>query len=106
MNKPTKQSTTYTGNEIAWGPKLAVDGNTNGDPSKESSSCTHTNKKKWSYWRVDLGDSFSVQNVVLYNRYNFRELIFRMHWYFFLLLDMMRMVIKTILADFMTNRCD
>ena len=89
-----------------------IDGNiygniySDGDPSQRSSSCTHTNKKKWSYWRVDLGDSFSVQNVVLYNRNNFRELIFRMHWYFFLLLDMMRMVIKTILADFMTNRCD
>jgi hypothetical protein len=57
----TKQSS------VAWGgaSARAVDGNTAGNFG--SGSCTHTNFEK-AWWAVDLGDTYQIEKVVLWNR--------------------------------------
>jgi len=48
------------------GPSLAVDGNKNRDYSQ--GSCIHTNLENDPWWRVDLGASLPVAEVVIVNR--------------------------------------
>jgi len=62
QNKPTKQSSTDFGASSA----RAVDGNTEGDFKHES--CTHTKKTLYAWWRVDLQRSYSIKDVIVYNR--------------------------------------
>ena len=62
LGKPTKQSSTH-GNA---GPSRAVDGNRNSN--FDSSSCTHTQSKKGSWWQVDLEAIYEIRDVVITNR--------------------------------------
>ena len=58
----TKQSTTDHGGNS----ERAVDGNR--DPKWEHSSCTHTNKQDYPWWRVDLERYITVHAVRIVNR--------------------------------------
>jgi hypothetical protein len=44
----------------------AIDGNT--DPTYGDGSITHTNGEAGGWWEVDLGDSFFLRRIVLWNR--------------------------------------
>lgn len=44
----------------------AIDGNT--DPNYGGGSITHTNGEAGGWWEVDLGDSFFLRRIVLWNR--------------------------------------
>ncbi|XP_051728528.1 uncharacterized protein si:ch73-359m17.2 isoform X7 [Ctenopharyngodon idella] len=57
------QSSTYPQGGDA---QRAVDGNRNSDSRK--GSCTHTNPEFNPWWRVDLGNVYSVSNVTITNR--------------------------------------
>ena len=62
FNQPTDQvSVSYGG--VA---SRAVDGNNNTDWSR--GSCMHTEEEKDPWWRVDLGASVPVAEVVIVNR--------------------------------------
>jgi len=64
FGKPTEQSTTY-GNGIS---DLAVDGNIIGE-SPWSADLQHTiSGESQSWWQVDLGANFSIENMVIFNR--------------------------------------
>ena len=43
-----------------------MDGNTSGDHMRKT--CTHTTGEDDPWWRVDLGSSYLVNQVVVYNR--------------------------------------
>jgi hypothetical protein len=62
QGKPAMQSST------GWGgvASRAVDGNTNG--AYEKKSCSHTNKKKVNWLSVDLGASYNIDAVTIFNR--------------------------------------
>ena len=62
LNQPATQSSVFQGK----GASLAVDGNKNRDFSQ--GSCIHTNLQKDPWWRVDLGESLPVAEVVIVNR--------------------------------------
>ena len=62
LNQPASQASVYQGK----GASLAVDGNNNTDFSQ--GSCIHTNSQKDPWWRVDLGASLPVAEVVIVNR--------------------------------------
>ena len=63
FQKPTLQSSTgYYGVS-----SRAVDGNTNSDYFG-GSSCTHTNRQRNAWWRVDLGRVWAVGKVKITNR--------------------------------------
>ena len=47
-------------------PEKAVDGNTDG--TYGHNSCTHTQNNDGAWWSVDLGQSYSIQEVVVWNR--------------------------------------
>ncbi|XP_078584975.1 uncharacterized protein LOC144867080 [Branchiostoma floridae x Branchiostoma japonicum] len=60
--KATRQtSTDYDG-----APGRAVDGNA--DANYGGGSCTHTNTEDYPSWRVDLGKTYAIDRVVIYNR--------------------------------------
>jgi len=62
LNKQTSQSSTaYSGYS-----QRAVDGNTNGD--YWNNSVTHTNGESQPWWRVDLGLSYNLDQIKIYNR--------------------------------------
>ena len=62
LNQPATQSSVFD----SKGASLAVDGNRNTDGSK--GSCMHTQLGKDPWWRVDLGASLPVAEVVIVNR--------------------------------------
>jgi len=62
QGKKATQSTTGHGGKAS----RAVDGNT--ASRYGSGSCTHTNKSSKTWWQVDLGKTFEVRKVVVYNR--------------------------------------
>ena len=62
LNQPATQSSVFDGS----GASLAVDGNTNRDYIQ--GSCSHTNSQNDPWWRVDLGASLPVAEVVIVNR--------------------------------------
>ncbi len=70
-NKNTSQSSTLTANGITGNASKAVDGNTNGvyftNPSS-ASSVSATNNSSQPWWQVDLGDSYSIEQIKVYNR--------------------------------------
>ena len=57
----SQSSTAYNGDA-----KRAVDGNVDGN--YYNNSVTHTNKEQGAWWKVDLGKSYNVGLVELYNR--------------------------------------
>mgnify|MGYP000932539476 CR=1 FL=1 len=60
--KSVKQSSTaYNG-----APERAIDGNTNG--SWSSNSVSHTARDLNSWWEIDLGRSYSINNIEIWNR--------------------------------------
>ena len=61
-NRPTAQSSTGFGGVAARG----VDGNRN--PQWKGGSCTHTNRQRKPWWRVDLGTPQRVKRVKITNR--------------------------------------
>ena len=63
LNQPATQASVFDGK----GASLAVDGNKNRDFSQ--GSCVHTNTQKDPWWRVDLGESLPVAEVVIVNRF-------------------------------------
>ena len=63
LNQPATQASVFDGK----GASLAVDGNKNRDFSQ--GSCVHTNSQKDPWWRVDLGESLPVAEVVIVNRF-------------------------------------
>ena len=44
-------------------PSRAIDGNKNG----QKGSCSHTASIRDSWWKVDLGDTYTIEKVVIYN---------------------------------------
>lgn len=60
--KASQSSVDYNGP-----PKLAIDGNTNGDFSGAMST-THTKQEKNPWWEVDLGANTTIDKVVIWNR--------------------------------------
>ena len=61
-NKPVTQSSTKYGGV----PERAVDGNTNG--SWINNSVTHTYYENNAWWEVDLGGTFDINSIELWNR--------------------------------------
>jgi hypothetical protein len=59
--KASQSSTTYGGD-----PARAIDGNTNGDFSADSTSHTAESADPW--WELDLGKTAAIDRVVLWNR--------------------------------------
>ena len=59
--KATQSSTDFGG-----APERAMDGNTSGDFS--ANSTTHTKQEKNPWWEVDLGDEKPIERVSLWNR--------------------------------------
>ena len=71
LNKTATQSSTLTANGITGLALKAVDGNTNGvfftvPASNSSVSATNFNTEAW--WQVDLGGTFQIDEVKIYNR--------------------------------------
>ena len=66
LNQPATQSSVYSEPGKPGVASLAVDGNNNTDFSQ--GSCIHTNSQKDPWWRVDLGASLPVAEVVIVNR--------------------------------------
>ena len=68
MNKVASQSSTY-GDGIA---SLAVDGNTTGNSpwnlSSGDADLQHTQNQVEPWWEVDLGESFQIEEVNIFNR--------------------------------------
>ena len=62
LNQPATQVSVYKGSEASH----AVDGNENKDWYQ--GSCMHTELGKDPWWRVDLGASLPVAEVVIVNR--------------------------------------
>ena len=62
LSQPATQVSVFDGS-VAF---LAVDGNKNRDYSQRS--CIHTQSEKDPWWRVDLGASLPVAEVVIVNR--------------------------------------
>ncbi|XP_077999949.1 fucolectin-like [Glandiceps talaboti] len=60
--KTATQSSDYQGND----PNRAIDGNTNS--AFTGNSCSHTEPDHNAWWRVDLGQSYPVYEVVVTNR--------------------------------------
>ncbi|XP_038071747.1 uncharacterized protein LOC119740498 [Patiria miniata] len=76
---PVTESVLLSKNRIAWqistqtyrgksrGANLAVDGKTDGNFFR-GNTCTHTANQYQPWWKLDLGNSFVVTKVVIFNR--------------------------------------
>lgn len=62
LNGVATQSSTFRTGEAA----LAIDGNSNG--LWKNDSVTHTEEETQPWWQVDLGEDFSIGEIVIYNR--------------------------------------
>ncbi|MBU9728837.1 glycoside hydrolase family 98 domain-containing protein [Diplocloster modestus] len=62
LHKTATQSSTLYG----AGPARAVDGNTDG--AYGNGSVTHTDNNNQPWWMVDLGNTYNLSEVVIYNR--------------------------------------
>ncbi|WP_206682548.1 galactose-binding domain-containing protein, partial [Croceivirga lutea] len=65
LNKPAVQSTSSP----VWpgSAALAVDGNASGNYYTQN-SVTHTSREANPWWRVDLGDTYDISNIEVFNR--------------------------------------
>ncbi|XP_078594600.1 uncharacterized protein LOC144872399 [Branchiostoma floridae x Branchiostoma japonicum] len=61
LGKPAFQTSTTTLGSAHWPASLAVDGS-------GAAPCTHTNPEDSPAWWVDLGQSYAVDRVVIFNR--------------------------------------
>ncbi len=71
LNKTTNQSSTLNAGGITGSSSKTIDGNTNGvfftNPTSNSSvSATQNETEPW--WDVDLGESYSLEQINIYNR--------------------------------------
>jgi F5/8 type C domain len=66
LGKPATQSSTYTAAPPGGPARLAVDGNTNA--SYYGNSVSHTNYDYQAWWQVDLGTSYTLDQVNIWNR--------------------------------------
>ncbi|XP_022105252.1 uncharacterized protein LOC110987113 [Acanthaster planci] len=66
-NRVAWQISTQTYRHISRGAQLAVDGKTDGEFFR-GNTCTHTAKHFEPWWKLDLGKSFVVTKVVIFNR--------------------------------------
>ncbi|XP_077999987.1 apolipoprotein(a)-like [Glandiceps talaboti] len=66
QGKPASQSST----SVRWSgyAEKAVDGNKSSSMKSESSSCTQTGRQPEPWWKVDLGQSYDVYEVIITNR--------------------------------------
>lgn len=65
-NRPATQSSTYATAPISSAAGKAVDGNTEGDYNR--GSVTHTNSETQAWWMVDLGSTYSLDEIWVYGR--------------------------------------
>ena len=63
LHGQAKQSST----SFAGPPRLAIDGNTNGD-FHEAQSTTHTAQQDNPWWELDLGKIYDVRRIAIWNR--------------------------------------
>ncbi|XP_077990552.1 uncharacterized protein LOC144444875 [Glandiceps talaboti] len=62
INRQASQSSSWINND----PNRALDGNNNG--IWDGGSCSHTKNDRNAWWKVDLGTSYDVQQVIITNR--------------------------------------
>ena len=71
LNKNTSQSSTLNAGGITGNSSKAVDGNTSGvyftNPTS-ASSVSATNNQFQPWWQVDLGSTFTIEEIKVYNR--------------------------------------
>lgn len=67
LNKPTRQSSDFN---AAGASSKAVDGNKNGNWTfdAKANSVTHTKDEKETWWEVDLGDIYYIDEIRIWNR--------------------------------------
>uniref|UniRef100_A0A8D0BSI6 Fucolectin tachylectin-4 pentraxin-1 domain-containing protein n=1 Tax=Salvator merianae TaxID=96440 RepID=A0A8D0BSI6_SALMN len=63
--RPTCQSSIYP-HQIIGSANKAVDGDCSADSNQ--GSCTHTKRENNPWWYVDLGTSYAIAAVIVYNR--------------------------------------
>jgi hypothetical protein len=68
LGKPCQQSSIYVGTGIDQGANCAVDGRI--EPDRDPYYMIHTNIENNPWWQVDLGKTFALTNIRLYNRIN------------------------------------
>uniref|UniRef100_K1R9F3 Fucolectin-1 n=1 Tax=Magallana gigas TaxID=29159 RepID=K1R9F3_MAGGI len=67
LNKPAKQSSTYTWSGVTYSSNLAVDGNNGTDFVVDKCSHTATGENS-PWWRVDLQAVYFIKSVRIFNR--------------------------------------
>lgn len=71
LGKTARQSSTFTDSRFGYvgSAGLAVDGNRNGD-LYQAYSLSHTNLQSnpWPWWEVDLGGTYAISRIDIYNR--------------------------------------
>jgi len=72
--KTTHESTTYSGHS----PSYAVDGVIAAVDTSDP-LVSHTEDKEKQFWMVDLGDTYDIQWIELYNRQDNRKYLFIQH---------------------------
>ncbi len=66
-NVARKGKATQSSVDYAGPPELAIDGNTDGDYTKATST-THTKKEKNPSWQVELSEPAAIDRIVVWNR--------------------------------------
>ena len=66
LNRPCTHISSYSDNEGPAVCERAVDGDTSSDFA--DGSCTHTLSEHHAWWAVDLGQSYFIDRVTVYNR--------------------------------------
>ncbi len=66
VNVARKGKATQLGISAGGSPERAIDGNTNGDWDKNSSTATSDSPNPW--WEVDLGREYPIEQVTVFNR--------------------------------------
>lgn len=65
-DRPAYQSSTYSSSNFLPRAGLAVDGNTDANYYRQSTSLTQSQTDPW--WRVELGESHIIKRISIYNR--------------------------------------
>ena len=90
---------TASQSSVGWDgePMLAIDGDTDGDHSKDP-SVTHTRIEQDPWWELDLGEARAIDRVAIYNRTD-GGLYGRLDGAVILLLDEERRPLRSFLVD-------